>query len=84
MEDVGVQFAQSSGEAVPAQVLPTELTEEQESRHCYPEAGMSHLILIISSLAAAELDDELIIRIRCVGRGKPLKHAGQLLSRTGV
>lgn len=29
MEDVGVQFAQGSGEAVPAQVLPTELTEEQ-------------------------------------------------------
>lgn len=28
MQDVGVQFAQSSGETVPAQVLPAELTAE--------------------------------------------------------
>lgn len=28
MQDVGVQFAQSSGETVPAQVLPAELTGE--------------------------------------------------------
>lgn len=27
MEDVGVEFAQGSGEAVPAEVLSTELTE---------------------------------------------------------
>lgn len=29
VQDVGVQFVQSSGEAVPVQVLPTELAVEQ-------------------------------------------------------
>lgn len=30
VQDVGVQFVQSSGEAVPVQVLPTELAVEQK------------------------------------------------------
>ena len=36
VEDVGVQFAQSSGEAISAQILSTEFTEDQnthEIRH---------------------------------------------------
>lgn len=35
MKDVGVQFAKSSGKAIPAQVLPTELTEEQNNKWAF-------------------------------------------------
>jgi len=34
--------------------------------------------------ATTELDDELIISIRCVGGGKHRKHAGQWVPRTRV
>jgi len=34
--------------------------------------------------ATAELDDELIISIRCGGGGKHRKHAGQWVMRTGI
>lgn len=39
MQDVGVEFAQRSGEAVAAQVLTTELTEEQTETVtlCFPD-----------------------------------------------
>lgn len=52
VQDVGVQFVQSSGEAVPVQVVPTELAVEQKGGS---DGGSSDILTEVKGSPVAKL-----------------------------